>query len=113
MQYTTLTSYPNSGTLNKFTTLTTSDGGILRTYYPAETIRFRLVIPTFGKPMMYTKAALETFEIVTDCVDKAGVSILPDGIGGYEIQTVLPNVNVMGYVDGYRYQLSKVRGVFG
>ena len=73
------------------------------------TIVCKFITPTGGNLKMYSKAQLKTFDRLLSPKD-AGGTLLFDDVNtiGFQIVSVSPILNPMGFIDGYAYGIKRV-----
>ena len=72
-------------------------------------IACKFITPTGGNLRMYSKAQLKTFDRLLSPKDAGGNSLFDEvNTIGFQITTVSPILNPMGFIDGYAYGIKRL-----
>ena len=112
MQLNTITRYPHVAALNKvyYTIDPSTKIAIPSWNIIGGDIACKFITPTGGNLRMYSKALLKSFDRLLSPKDAGGNLLFKDDVNtvGFQITTVSPMLNPLGFIDGYAYGIKRV-----
>ena len=111
MQLNTIARYKHTATLSevRYRTDPNTQAAVPSWSLTSTIIACKFITPTGGNLRVYSKAQLKSFDRLMSPKDASGTALFDDvNTIGFQITTVSPILNPMGFIDGYAYGIKRL-----
>lgn len=114
MKLNTISRYKHTASLSPVHYITNPDTGAAipqwsTTVTNLTSIACKFITPTGGNLRVYSKVQLKTFDRLMSPKDAGGTALFDEvATLGFQITTVSPILNPMGFIDGYAYGIKRL-----